>query len=48
MKILAISIIAMATFFIFIPAVSAGLLDRGNGLIYDDELNITWMQTADD
>lgn len=25
----------------------AGLINRGNGLIYDDVLNVTWMQNAD-
>jgi hypothetical protein len=25
---------------------NAGLIDRGNGLIYDDVLNITWLQNA--
>lgn len=28
------------------PAANASLIDRGNGLIYDDVLNITWMQDA--
>jgi hypothetical protein len=28
------------------PAVNAELHDRGNGLIYDDVLNITWLQDA--
>lgn len=27
-------------------AAQAALLDRGNGLVYDDLLNITWMQNA--
>jgi hypothetical protein len=26
---------------------TAGLINRGNGLIYDDELNVTWLQNAD-
>ena len=26
---------------------NAGLIDRGGGLIYDDVLNITWLQNAD-
>jgi hypothetical protein len=25
---------------------NAALLDRGNGLIYDDDINITWLQNA--
>jgi len=28
-------------------AVQADLFDRGNGLIYDDELDVTWVQVAD-
>ena len=28
-----------------IPA-NAALLDRGNGLVYDEDLNITWLQNA--
>src|SRR5881397_3601644 len=31
----------------FAGGVSATLIDRGNGLIYDDVLNITWVQDAD-
>ncbi len=30
----------------FAGAANAGLIDRGNGLIYDDVLNITWLQDA--
>ncbi|MBI5742166.1 MAG: DUF1566 domain-containing protein [Nitrospirae bacterium] len=29
-----------------IASANAGLIDRGNGLIYDDDLNITWLQDA--
>lgn len=25
---------------------NAGLIDRGNGLIYDDVLDVTWLQNA--
>ncbi|RJQ46005.1 MAG: DUF1566 domain-containing protein [Nitrospiraceae bacterium] len=28
------------------PSAHANLIDRGNGLIYDDDLNITWLQDA--
>lgn len=28
------------------PLANAGLIDRGNGLIYDDVLDIPWMQDA--
>lgn len=31
---------------IIAPPSGAELLDRGNGLIYDDILNVTWMQNA--
>ncbi len=30
----------------FTGAAQATLIDRGSGLIYDDELNITWLQDA--
>jgi hypothetical protein len=30
---------------LIIPA-HANLIDRGNGLIYDDDLNVTWLQDA--
>jgi hypothetical protein len=30
----------------FSGAAGAGLIDRGNGLIYDDVLKITWLQDA--
>lgn len=30
----------------FVPQVQASLWDRGGGLIYDDVLNITWLQNA--
>ncbi len=30
----------------FAPLANATLIDRGGGLIYDDALNITWMQDA--
>ena len=36
-----ISIIAVIT-----NSANAGLIDRGNGLIYDDVLDVTWMQDA--
>lgn len=31
---------------IYLPATNAALTDRGNGLIYDADLNITWMADA--
>ena len=31
---------------LFTVSAQAALYDRGNGLIYDDVLNITWMQDA--
>lgn len=39
MTLMLITIVAVA------PA-GATLIDRGNGLIYDDDLNITWLQNA--
>ena len=37
----------VACLFVVISSSShAALYDRGNGLIYDDVLNITWMQDA--
>ena len=38
----------LLTFILLItPEAKADLIDRGNGLIYDDSLNITWLQNAD-
>ncbi len=38
----------IAALFLILPiAVNADLVDRGDGLIYDDELDITWVQIAD-
>ncbi|MBG0861127.1 MAG: hypothetical protein IQL11_16635 [Bacteroidales bacterium] len=35
------------TFFVLVsPVISGELIDRGSGLIYDEDLNITWMQVA--
>ena len=31
---------------VFTNSASAGLIDRGNGMIYDDVLDITWLQDA--
>jgi hypothetical protein len=31
---------------VFLSSANAALHDRGNGLIYDDSLNITWLQNA--
>ncbi|MDF2180353.1 PEP-CTERM sorting domain-containing protein [Aliiglaciecola sp. CAU 1673] len=39
-KILALSFLGMAS------VAEAGLIARGNGMIYDDVLNITWLQDA--
>jgi hypothetical protein len=38
---------AIAGAIIFSSISHAGLINRGNGLIYDDVLDITWMQNAD-
>lgn len=32
--------------FIFSQSANAGLIDRGNGMIYDDVLDITWLKNA--
>lgn len=38
----------IAAFWLLLPlAASADLFDRGGGLIYDDELDVTWVQVAD-
>ena len=39
--------IVAAIFLISPMAVEAELFDRGNGLVYDDELDVTWVQIAD-
>ena len=38
--------IALASFLCVHGAAQAALLDRGGGLLYDDVLNITWLQDA--
>ena len=39
--------IALVTVIVaFSSSASAALFDRGNGLIYDDDLNLTWLQNA--
>ncbi len=39
-------ILALLAGFTFSGAAQAALMDRGGGLIYDDVLNITWLQDA--
>ena len=41
-----IVLITIVSIFIFSGITSATLWDRGNGLIYDDVLDITWLQDA--
>ena len=42
-----LNFIALVTFIVALSnSASASLFDRGNGLIYDDDLNITWLQNA--
>lgn len=41
-----ISPLALAMSLSFVPAAQAELIDRGGGLIYDDVLDITWLQDA--
>jgi len=46
MKNLHIALIATILIFALKAPVQANLIDRGSGLIYDDDLNITWLQDA--
>ena len=46
MRKILIAVMAMVTMFLFTSPTHAALLDRGGGLIYDDFLNITWLQDA--
>lgn len=46
MKKITIVFIAVVNLFVCIKLANADLNDRGGGLIYDDVLNITWMQDA--
>lgn len=46
MKKITVVLIAMFHLIVNIPTVKAALYDRGGGLIYDNELDITWMQDA--
>lgn len=39
-------ILLLASFFIVFPS-HAALINRGNGMIYDDVTNLTWLQDAD-
>jgi hypothetical protein len=38
--------LAVSLFLALITSTHAELIDRGNGLIYDNDLNITWLQDA--
>jgi len=41
--------VLLTTFFLvlcYVPSVNAILIDRGGGLLYDPDLNITWLQDA--
>lgn len=44
MRKILIAVMAMVTMFWFTSPTHATLWDRGGGLIYDDVLNITWLQ----
>ena len=46
MKKLSVFLFVMSLFFGFAGMSNATLWDRGNGLIYDDVLDITWLQDA--
>jgi PEP-CTERM motif len=39
-------LVICAAFFLEVSSVSAELFDRGGGLIYDDVLDVTWLQDA--
>ncbi len=43
-----INFVKISLTFLFLCALptNAGLIDRGNGFIYDEDLNITWLQDA--
>lgn len=46
MRKILIAVMAMVTMLWFTTPTHATLWDRGGGLIYDDDLNITWLQNA--
>jgi len=46
MKNITIVFITVVNLFVWIPLSNAALYDRGGGLVYDDVLDITWMQDA--
>ena len=46
MKKIIISLIAVSILVVFAASSNAELFDRGDGLIYDDDLKITWLQYA--
>jgi hypothetical protein len=46
MRKILIAVMAMVTMFWLTTPTHAALWDRGGGLIYDDHLNITWLQDA--
>jgi len=46
MRKMLIAVMAMVTMLWFTTPTHATLWDRGGGLIYDDDLNITWLQNA--
>ncbi len=39
-------LVTLVLLFVFTSAAKAALYDRGGGLIYDDDLNTTWLQNA--
>jgi hypothetical protein len=46
MKRLSISIMTVILFFGLVMSTDAVLIDRGGGMIYSTELNVTWLQDA--
>ncbi|MBI5663909.1 MAG: DUF1566 domain-containing protein [Nitrospirae bacterium] len=46
MKIITVVVVTMLHLLVFTSSVKSALHDRGEGLIYDDVLDITWLQNA--
>ncbi len=41
-----VSVVVCLMVFVFLTESNAGLIDRGGGIIYDDVLNVMWLQDA--
>lgn len=46
MKKMSLLCLAVLMFFVGVPNSNAALIDRGGGLIYDSDLDVTWLQDA--